>query len=161
MAHCYSHSYNIPSTGLRFFTVYGPWGRPDMAAFLFVKAILAGQPITVFNHGDMRRDFTFVDDIVQGVVAVADKQPSGPGDPARVYNIGNHRSEPLTRFISLIEDALGMKAKVVYEPMQPGDVKETFADIQPLIDDFGFQPKTSIDEGIPQFVRWYREFYRV
>jgi UDP-glucuronate 4-epimerase len=161
MAHCYSHLYNIPSTGLRFFTVYGPWGRPDMAAFLFVKAILAGQPITVFNHGDMRRDFTFVDDIVQGVVAVADKQPSGPGVPARVYNIGNHRSEPLTRFISLIEDALRMKAQIVYEPMQPGDVKETFADIQPLIDDFGFQPKTSIDDGIPQFVKWYREFYRV
>ncbi len=161
MAHCYSHLYKIPSTGLRFFTVYGPWGRPDMAAFLFVKAILAGQPITVFNHGDMRRDFTFVDDIVQGVVAVADKQPSGPGVPARVYNIGNHRSEPLTKFISIIEDSLGMKAQIVYEPMQPGDVKETFADIQPLIDDFGFQPKTSIDEGIPQFVRWYREFYRV
>jgi UDP-glucuronate 4-epimerase len=161
MAHCYSHLYNIPSTGLRFFTVYGPWGRPDMAAFLFVKAILAGEPITVFNHGDMRRDFTFVDDIVQGVVAVADKQPSGPGVPARVYNIGNHRSEPLTRFISIIEDALGMKANIIYEPMQPGDVKETFADIQPLIDDFGFQPKTSIDEGVPQFVKWYREFYRV
>jgi UDP-glucuronate 4-epimerase len=161
MAHCYSHLYDIPSTGLRFFTVYGPWGRPDMAAFLFVKAILAGEPITVFNHGDMRRDFTFVDDIAQGVVAVADKQPFGPGVPARVYNIGNHRSEPLTRFISIIEDALGMKANIVYEPMQPGDVKETFADIQPLIDDFGFQPKTSIDDGIPQFVRWYREFYRV
>ncbi len=161
MAHCYSHLYSIPSTGLRFFTVYGPWGRPDMAAFLFVKAILAGQPITVFNHGDMRRDFTFVDDIVDGVVAVADKQPSGPGVPAKVYNIGNHRSEPLTRFIALIEDALGMKAQIDYEPMQPGDVKETFADVQPLIDDFGFRPKTSIDEGIPQFVKWYREFYRV
>ena len=161
MAHCYSHLYGVPSTGLRFFTVYGPWGRPDMAAFLFVKAILAGEPITVFNHGDMRRDFTFVDDIAQGVVAVADKQPSGAGVPAKVYNIGNHRSEPLTRFISLIEDALRMKAQIVYEPMQPGDVKETFADIQPLIDDFGFQPKTSIDEGIPQFVKWYREFYRV
>jgi UDP-glucuronate 4-epimerase len=161
MAHCYSHLYNIPSTGLRFFTVYGPWGRPDMAAFLFVRAILAGQPITVFNHGDMRRDFTFVDDIVQGVVAVADKQPAGPGVPARVYNIGNHRSEPLTRFISLIEESLGMKAQIIYEPMQAGDVKETFADIQPLIDEIGFQPKTAIDEGIPQFVKWYREYYRV
>lgn len=161
MAHCYSHLYSIPSTGLRFFTVYGPWGRPDMAAFLFVKAILAGQPITVFNHGDMRRDFTFVDDIVAGVVAVADKQPSGPGVPAKVYNIGNHRSETLTRFISLIEDALGMKAQIAFGPMQPGDVKETFADIQPLIDDFGFQPKTRIDEGVPLFVKWYREFYNV
>ena len=161
MAHCYSHLYRIPSTGLRFFTVYGPWGRPDMAAFLFVKAILAGEPITVFNHGDMRRDFTFVEDIVQGVVDVADKQPSGPEVPARVYNIGNHRSEPLTRFISIIEESLGIKAKMVYEPMQPGDVKETFADIQPLIDDFGFQPKTTIDEGLPKFVSWYREFYRV
>jgi UDP-glucuronate 4-epimerase len=159
MAHCYSHLYNIPSTGLRFFTVYGPWGRPDMAAFLFVKAILSGQPITVFNHGDMKRDFTFVDDIVEGVIAVADKQPTGPGVPAKVYNIGNHRSEPLTRFISLIEDALGRKAQIVYEPMQPGDVKETFADIQPMIDDFGFRPKTSIDDGIPQFVKWYLEFY--
>jgi UDP-glucuronate 4-epimerase len=161
MAHCYSHLYNIPSTGLRFFTVYGPWGRPDMAAFLFVKAILAGQPITVFNHGDMRRDFTFVNDIVEGILAVAAGQPASAAAPAKVYNIGNHRSEPLTRFISLIEQSLGIKAKVAYEPMQPGDVKETFADIQPLIDDFGFQPKTSIDEGIPQFVSWYREFYQV
>ena len=161
MAHCYSHLYNIPSTGLRFFTVYGPWGRPDMAAFLFVKAILAGEPITVFNHGDMRRDFTFVDDIVQGVLAVADKQPAGGGVPARVYNIGNHRSEPLTRFIAIIEASLGLKAQIVYEPMQPGDVKETFADIQPLIEDFGFQPTTSIDQGVPQFVNWYREFYSV
>jgi UDP-glucuronate 4-epimerase len=161
MAHCYSHLYKIPSTGLRFFTVYGPWGRPDMAAFLFVKAILAGQPITVFNHGDMRRDFTFVDDIVQGVVAVTDKPPAGPRVPAKVYNIGNHRSEPLTRFISIIEESLRMKAQIVYEPMQPGDVKETFADIQPLIDEIGFQPKTTIDEGLPQFVKWYREYYRV
>src|SRR5271163_4646269 len=161
MAHCYSHLYKIPSTGLRFFTVYGPWGRPDMAAFLFVKAILAGEPITVFNHGDMKRDFTYVDDIVGGILAVADKQPAGPGIPAKVYNIGNHRSEPLTRFISVLEQALGMKANIVYEPMQAGDVKETFADIQPLIDDFGFYPKTNIDEGLPRFVQWYREFYGV
>jgi UDP-glucuronate 4-epimerase len=161
MAHCYSHLYNIPSTGLRFFTVYGPWGRPDMAAFLFVKAILAGKPITVFNHGDMRRDFTFIDDIVGGILAVADKQPGGPGVPAKIYNIGNHRSEPLTRFISIIEESLGVKAQIVYEPMQAGDVKETYADIQPLVDDFGFQPKTTIDEGVPLFVKWYREFYKV
>jgi UDP-glucuronate 4-epimerase len=161
MGHCYSHLYQIPTTGLRFFTVYGPWGRPDMAAFLFVKAILAGEPITVFNHGDMRRDFTFIDDIVSGIVAVADKQPTGPGVPAKVYNIGNHRSEPLMRFISLIEECLGIKATIAYEPMQAGDVKQTFADIQPLMDDFGFQPRTSIDEGIPKFVRWYREYYSV
>jgi UDP-glucuronate 4-epimerase len=161
MAHCYSHLYKIPSTGLRFFTVYGPWGRPDMAAFIFVRAMLAGQPIRVFNHGDMQRDFTFVDDIVDGIIAVTGRAPSGPGVPARVYNIGNHRSEPLVRFISVIEEALGIKAQIIYEPMQAGDVKETFADIQPLHDEFGFQPKTSIDEGIPRFVRWYRDFYRV
>jgi UDP-glucuronate 4-epimerase len=161
MAHCYSHLYKIPSTGLRFFTGYGPWGRPDMAAFLFVKAILAGKPITVFNHGDMRRDFTYIDDIVGGILSVADKQPVGPGVPAKVYNIGNHRSESLTSFIRVIEETLGMKASIVYEPMQAGDVKETFADIQPLIDDFGFHPKISIDEGLPKFVRWYREFYEV
>jgi len=161
MAHCYSHLYKIPSTGLRFFTVYGPWGRPDMAAFLFVKAILAGKPITVFNHGDMRRDFTYVDDIVEGILAVADRRPAGPAVPAIVYNIGNHRAEPLTRFISVLEEALGIKAKMVYEPMQAGDVKETFADIQPLVDSFGFHPKTSIDEGLPKFVRWYRQYYGV
>ncbi len=161
MAHCYSHLYNIPSTGLRFFTVYGPWGRPDMAAFLFVEAMLKGEPIKVFNNGDMRRDFTFVDDIVDGILKVTARAPDGPGAPARVYNIGNHRSEPLTRFISIIEETLGIKAKLLYEPMQPGDVKETFADIQPLQDEMGFDPKTSIDEGIPKFVRWYREFYKV
>ncbi len=161
MAHCYSHLYRIPSTGLRFFTVYGPWGRPDMAAFLFVRAMLEGKPIKVFNHGDMRRDFTYVDDIVEGIVAVAEKQPAGPGVPAKVYNIGNHRSEPLVRFISVIEEALGIKAEIVYEPMQAGDVKETFADIEPLRKDLGFHPKTTIDEGIPRFVRWYRDFYKV
>ncbi|AXC12940.1 NAD-dependent epimerase/dehydratase [Acidisarcina polymorpha] len=161
MAHCYSHLYQIPSTGLRFFTVYGPWGRPDMAAFLFVKAILEGKPIKVFNHGDMRRDFTFVDDIVEGILAVASGQPSGMAVPAKVYNIGNHRSEPLPRFISVIEESLGLKANIIYEPMQAGDVKETFADIDPLVKDYGFYPKTSIDEGIPKFVTWYREFYKV
>jgi len=160
MAHSYSHLYKFPSTGLRFFTVYGPWGRPDMAAFLFTKAILAGKPITVFNNGDMRRDFTFVDDIVQGILSVAAKPPAIPGNLAKVYNIGNHRSEPLMRFISILEQSLGKKAAIVYAPMQPGDVKESLADIQPMIDDFGFQPKTTIDEGIPEFVRWYLDFYR-
>jgi UDP-glucuronate 4-epimerase len=161
MSHTYSHLYRIPQTGLRFFTVYGPWGRPDMALFKFCRAILDNQPITIFNDGHMRRDFTFIDDIVEGIVAVADRQPAGPGVPAKVYNIGNHRSEPLVRFISVIEEALGIKAEIIYEAMQAGDVKETFADIQPLTDDFGFHPKTSIDEGIPKFVRWYRDFYKV
>ena len=162
MSHCYSHLYNIPTTGLRFFTVYGPWGRPDMSAFLFVKAILAGQPIQVFNQGDMRRDFTFIDDIVSGVLAVADAPPvaTPDGPPYRVYNIGNHRSEPLTRFISVIEQTLGRKAEIILAPMQPGDVKETFADIEAIRRDHGFEPKTSIDEGIPRFVEWYRNFYK-
>lgn len=161
MAHSYSHLFAIPTTGLRFFTVYGPWGRPDMSAFLFVKAILAGKPISVFNNGDMRRDFTYVDDIASGVVAVSDHAPRDEGIPYRVYNIGNHRSEPLMRMISVIEQALGKKAEIVFEPMQPGDVKETFADIDALRRDVGFEPSTSIDEGIPRFVRWYREFYGV
>ena len=159
MAHCYSHLYALPTTGLRFFTVYGPWGRPDMSAFLFVKAILAGQPIRVFNNGDMRRDFTFIDDIVAGVLAVLDGPPSGPETPWRVYNIGNHRSEPLMRFISVIEDCLGMKAEINFEPMQPGDVKETYADIEAIQRDFGFQPSTAIDVGLPRFIEWYRGYY--
>jgi UDP-glucuronate 4-epimerase len=161
MAHCYSHLYAIPTTGLRFFTVYGPWGRPDMSAFLFVKAILAGEPIHVFNGGDMRRDFTFIDDIVKGVIAVVDGPPTGPGAPYRLYNIGNHRAEPLMRFIAVIEQALGRKAEIVFEPMQPGDVKETFADIGAIQRDFGFQPSTAIDQGIPRFVDWYRRHYKV
>jgi UDP-glucuronate 4-epimerase len=162
MAHCYSHLYRIPTTGLRFFTVYGPWGRPDMAAFLFTRAMLEGKPIQVFNNGDMRRDFTYIDDIVGGILAVAAHPPAaGSAAPARVYNIGNHRSEPLVRFISIIEQALGIKAKIAYQPMQPGDVKETFADIQPLRDEIGFHPSTTIDEGIPKFIQWYRDYYKV
>ena len=160
MAHCYSHLFGIPTTGLRFFTVYGPWGRPDMSAFLFVKAILAGEPIHVFNGADMRRDFTFIDDIVKGVVAVVDGPPNGLDVPYRLYNIGNHRSESLMRFIGLIEQALGRKAEIIFEPMQPGDVKETFADIEAIRRDFGFEPSTTIDEGVPRFVAWYREHYR-
>jgi UDP-glucuronate 4-epimerase len=162
MAHCYSHLYRIPTTGLRFFTVYGPWGRPDMAAFLFTRAMLEGKPIQVFNNGDMRRDFTYIDDIVGGILAVAAHPPAADSAaPARVYNIGNHRSEPLVRFISIIEQALGIKAKIAYQPMQPGDVKETFADIQPLRDEIGFHPSTTIDEGIPKFIQWYRDYYKV
>ena len=161
MAHCYSSLYNFPTTGLRFFTAYGPWGRPDMAAFLFVKAILEGHPIQVFNRGDMRRNFTFIDDIVGGVLAVSDTPPTASEAPARIYNIGNDRSEPLSRYISVIEQCLGMKAEIIYEPLQAGDVKETYADIEPLRRDFGYNPATTIDEGIPKFVEWYREYYRV
>ena len=159
MAHCYSHLFGIPTTGLRFFTVYGPWGRPDMSAFLFTKAILAGEPIRVFNNGDMRRDFTFIDDIVSGVVAVASGAPKGPGLPYGIYNIGNHRSEPLMRFIEVIEQELGKKAEIIFEPMQSGDVKETFADIEAIQRDYGYQPTTTIDEGIPRFIEWYRSFF--
>ncbi|MDR3437496.1 NAD-dependent epimerase/dehydratase family protein [Telmatospirillum sp.] len=161
MAHSYSHLFQIPTTGLRFFTVYGPWGRPDMSAFLFVKAILAGQPIHVFNGGDMRRDFTYIDDIVSGVLAVAAGAPHGDGTPYRLYNIGNHQSEPLMRFIGLIEQALGRKAEIILEPMQPGDVKETFADIEAIERDYGFAPTTTIEQGIPRFVQWYREYHKI
>ena len=161
MSHCYSDLYRFPTTGLRFFTVYGPWGRPDSVTYLFVKAILEGKPITVYNQGDMRRNFTYVDDIIEGVLAVAGSTPARSNVPAKIYNLGNNRSEPLTRYISTIEQTLGMKANIEYAPMQPGDIKETLADIQPLIDDFGFEPKTSIEEGVPQFVKWYREFYRI
>lgn len=166
MAHSYSHLYALPTTGLRFFTVYGPWGRPDMSAFLFVDAIVAGRPIRVFNRGDMRRDFTYIDDIVGGILAVAGRPPardSSPDSnaPYKVYNIGNNKSEPLMRFIGVIEQTLGAKAQIEFEPMQPGDVKETFADIEPLRRDFGFEPKTAIDEGVPRFIEWYKEYYRV
>ncbi len=165
MGHCYSHLYRIPMTGLRFFTVYGPWGRPDMAAFLFTKAILEGRPIPVFNHGDMRRDFTYVDDIVDGVVAVLDGPPADGGEagdvPHRLYNIGNNRPEPLMRLIEVLQGALEREATLDFQPMQPGDVKETYADIAAIERDFGFRPKTPIDEGIPRFVAWYRDFYGV
>lgn len=163
MAHAYSHLYRIPATGLRFFTVYGPWGRPDMAAFIFTRKILAGEPIQVFNNGDMKRDFTYVDDIVEGVVAVLRRPPADDGSapPHRLYNIGNSRSEPLMRFIAVLEGALGTKAEIEFTAMQPGDVRETYADIGPISRDFGFRPKTSIDVGLPRFVRWYRQYHGV
>lgn len=163
MSHSYSHLYRLPVTGLRFFTAYGPWGRPDMAAYKFVRAIYAGDPIDVFNHGDMKRDFTYIDDLVEGVVAVLD----GPPDPAdhdvphRIYNIGNHRPESLTRYIELIEQAIGHKADIRFLPMQPGDIKETFADIEPIQRDFGFAPTTTIEQGIPRFVDWYRSYHEI
>jgi UDP-glucuronate 4-epimerase len=162
MSHSYAHMFSLPLTGLRFFTVYGPWGRPDMSAFIFVKKILNGESIPVFNNGDMRRDFTFVEDIVAGIMGGLRKPPKVMNAaPHKVYNIGNNSSEPLMRFISLIENALGIKAEIEFMPMQPGDVKETYADIDTTKRDFGFNPTTSIDEGIPKFVEWYKIFYNV
>ncbi|MEI7443810.1 MAG: NAD-dependent epimerase [Burkholderiales bacterium] len=172
MAHSYSHLFGLPTTGLRFFTVYGPWGRPDMAAFLFVDAILSGRPIDVFNHGDMRRDFTYVDDVVEGVVRVLDRVP-GPDpaydpmapDPAsarapyRVFNIGNAEPVPLLEFIAAIEAALGRRAELRLLPMQPGDVPATFADTSALADWVGFAPRTPVREGVRRFVDWYRDHY--
>ncbi|MEQ8707604.1 MAG: NAD-dependent epimerase/dehydratase family protein [Rhodospirillales bacterium] len=157
MAYTYAHLYGIPLTGLRFFTVYGPWGRPDMAAYIFASKIMAGEPITVFNNGNMRRDFTFIDDIVDGVIRCLETPPSGT-PPQRVYNIGNNRSEDLMRFISLIEESLGMKAEMRFDVMQPGDVQETFADIDAIRDDLGFNPATPIDAGIPAFIEWFRSY---
>jgi UDP-glucuronate 4-epimerase len=164
MAHTYSHLYRLPTTGLRYFTVYGPWGRPDMAACIFAKAILEGRPIPVFNNGDMRRDFTYIDDIVAGTIAVLDRPPAiGPqGEaPYKVYNIGNHSTEPLMRYIQLIEQALGKTAAIDFLPMQPGDVRETYADIDAIQKDCGYQPTVSIDEGVPRFIDWYRSFYKL
>ena len=172
MAHTYSYLYQIPTTGLRFFTVYGPWGRPDMALFLFTKAILEGKPIDVFNNGNMQRDFTYVDDIVEGVVRVIDSPPAGnpgwsgrqpdPGTsvaPYRVYNVGNSRPVKLLDFIEAIEDALGKRAVKNFLPMQPGDVPATWADVSDLAADFGYQPSTPVEEGIRRFVEWYRGYY--
>ena len=163
MTHCYAHLYRLPSTGLRFFTVYGPWGRPDMAAWIFTEAILAGRPIRLFNHGDMRRDFTYIDDIVAGTIACLDRPPADDGTepPYRLYNLGNHRSEELRRFIGTLEAALGRKASIELAPMQPGDVAATYADISESQRDLGFSPATSIDEGLPRFVAWYRDYHRV
>jgi UDP-glucuronate 4-epimerase len=163
MAMTYSHLFALPATGLRFFTVYGPWGRPDMAAYIFTRAILAGQPIRLFNDGAMKRDFTYIDDIVGGVLAALDRPPAaGGGDrPHRLYNLGNSRSEPLTRFVAVLERACGRTATIEHAPMQPGDVTETFADIAAATRDLGFQPATAIDEGLPRFVAWYRAYHRV
>jgi len=164
MAHTYSHLYGIPTTGLRFFTVYGTWGRPDMAYFLFTKAMLEGQPIKVFNHGKMRRDFTYIDDVVDGIVRLIDHipQPHDEGNsnaPYVVYNIGNNKPVELLRFINVLEDALGLTAQKEFLPMQPGDVVETYADTQPLTDAVGFQAKTPIEVGLPKFVDWYRQYH--
>ena len=161
MAHAYAHLYRIPMTGLRFFTVYGPWGRPDMAYFKFVKAILADEAIDVYNHGKMQRDFTYIDDVVEALcrVLVRPPEPDGDGAPYKLYNIGNHSPETLMDFITAIEDALGMKAEMNMLPMQPGDVPATYADVAELMRDVDFKPDTSIREGMLKFVSWYRSYY--
>ncbi|TVS20813.1 MAG: NAD-dependent epimerase [Planctomycetaceae bacterium] len=174
LAHTYSHLYGLPTTGLRFFTVYGPWGRPDMALFKFTRAILRDEPIDVYNHGQMQRDFTYIDDIAQGVIHVADRVPAGnpqwsgalpdPGtsqSPYRIYNIGNHQPVELMSLIAALEDCLGRKAEKRFLPMQPGDVPATFADVDDLVQDVGFRPATPIEDGIREFVNWYRGYYQV
>lgn len=160
MTHSYSHLYNIPSTGLRFFTVYGPWGRPDMATFLFTKAITEGKPIEVYNFGEMKRDFTYIDDIVDGILKVLACPPKTK-PPYKVYNLGNNTPENLMQFIGLLERSIGKKAVIDFKPMHPGDVMETFADIGDSQKDFGYEPKTPIEQGIPEFVRWYKEYYHI
>ena len=174
MAHTYSHLYRLPTTGLRFFTVYGPWGRPDMALFLFTKAILEGKPIDIFNHGNMVRDFTYIDDIVEGVIRVLDKpatpnlkydgkvpDPASSDAPYRTFNIGNGQPTPLMEYITALESALGITAIRNYLEMQPGDVPATSAETSELNDWVGFKPNTSVKEGVAKFVAWYRDFYRI
>jgi UDP-glucuronate 4-epimerase len=168
MAHSYSHLYDLPTTGLRFFTVYGPWGRPDMAIFLFTKAILAGTPIRLFNHGRMQRDFTYIDDVTRGILRLIDHVPKGYEEggeagrvPARIYNIGNNRPEELMHVVAVLENALGREAIKEMLPMQPGDVLATYADIDDLTRDVDFRPQTSIEDGIRAFVAWYRDHYKV
>jgi UDP-glucuronate 4-epimerase len=174
MAHTYSHLFGVPATGLRFFTVYGPWGRPDMALFLFTRAILEGRPIHVFNHGEMKRDFTYIDDIVTGVIKVLDRPPKGnpawsarnpdPSTsraPYKIYNIGNNSPVKLTAFIEALEKALGVEARKNFLPMQPGDVPATWADVDDLVKDFAYKPGMPVEEGIRHFVQWYKQYYRV
>ena len=174
MAHTYSHLFGLPTTGLRFFTVYGPWGRPDMALFLFTRKILAGEPIDVFNHGRHKRDFTYIDDIVEGVVRTLDRvaapdpawdsdrpDPATSSAPYRVYNIGNNSPVDLEHYIRVLEDCLGTKAEKNLLPLQPGDVPDTFADVSDLVRDVGYQPATSVEEGVSRFVAWYRDYHGV
>ena len=169
MSETYAHLFRLPQTGLRFFTVYGPWGRPDMMLWNFTNRILTGQPIPVFNHGDMYRDFTYIDDIIAGVLACLDNPPPDDGlekaggsvKPHRLYNIGNSRSEHLMKVVGLLEEACGQKAEIEFLPMQPGDVHKTYADISAIQADLGYAPTTSIETGVPEFVRWYREYHAV
>ncbi|ADQ13556.1 NAD-dependent epimerase [Halanaerobium hydrogeniformans] len=172
MAHSYSHLYDLPVTGLRFFTVYGPWGRPDMALFIFAENMLKGKPIQVFNHGDMKRDFTYVDDVVKGIYKLTslpaqpdnswngkDPNPGTSKAPYRIYNIGNNSPVNLMDFIECIEDELGIEAEKEFKPMQPGDVKMTYADVKDLIEDVGYKPETPLKTGVKRFIDWYREYY--
>ena len=167
MSETYAHLYRLPLTGLRFFTVYGPWGRPDMMMWIFTRKILAGEPIPLFNHGDMYRDFTYIDDIVSGIVACLDNPPPDDGavkaggseKPHRLYNIGNHKSEHLMKVVEILEHELGRKAELELLPMQAGDARQSFADIDAIASDLGYAPTTSIDVGVPNFVKWYREFH--
>jgi UDP-glucuronate 4-epimerase len=165
IAHSYSHLYRLPVTGLRFFTIYGPWGRPDMAIFMFTRAILEGTPIKLFNHGKMRRDFTYVDDVTSAVMRLVDQAPRDAGQaagaPARVYNVGNNHPEELTHVVAVLERELGRAAVREMLPMQPGDVTETFADVAELMRDTGFRPQTSIEDGLREFVAWYRDHYKI
>jgi len=174
MAHTYSHLFNLPTAGLRFFTVYGPWGRPDMALFIFTRKILAGEPIDVFNYGKHRRDFTYIDDIVEGVIRTLDKvaepnpdwnsdapDPGSSKAPYRLYNIGSNNPVDLLRYIEVLEDCLGKKAKMNLLPLQPGDVPDTYADVDALAEDVGYRPGTTVEEGVAKFVDWYRDFYQV
>ena len=158
LAHSYSHLFKIPSTGLRFFTVYGPSGRPDMATHLFTKAIFDGKPITVYNNGDMRRDFTYIDDIVSGIIAALDNPPAGEL-PYKIYNLGNNKPEELMDYVAVLEKYIGKKAIIDFKPMHPGDVKETYADITETTADLGYKPTTSIDEGLEKFVNWFKRYY--
>ena len=174
MAHTYSHLYGIPTTGLRFFTVYGPWGRPDMAYFSFTRDIIAGKPIKVFNHGKMERDFTYIDDIIEGILRLIDKIPAANKDwdetkddistsfaPYKIYNIGNNQPVSLMRFINILEEKIGKEAEKIYMDMQPGDVLRTYADVSDLEKDLGFKPSTSLEQGLAEFVRWYKDYYNI
>ena len=167
MSETYAHLYRLPLTGLRFFTVYGPWGRPDMMMWIFTRKILAGEPIPLFNHGDMYRDFTYIDDIVSGIIACLDNPPpddgavkaGGSDKPHRLYNIGNHKSEHLMKVVEILEHELGRKAELELLPMQPGDARQSFADIDAIASDLGYAPTTSIDVGVPKFIEWYRAYH--
>jgi UDP-glucuronate 4-epimerase len=174
MAHTYSHLYGIPTTGLRFFTVYGPWGRPDMAYFSFTRDVITGKPIKVFNHGKMERDFTYIDDIIEGILRLIDKIPEANKDwdetkdnistsfaPYKIYNIGNNQPVSLMKFINILEEKIGKKAEKIYMDMQPGDVLRTYADVSDLEKDIGFKPSTSLEQGLSEFVRWYKDYYKI
>jgi len=162
MAHTYSHLYALPTTGLRFFTVYGPWGRPDMAYFTFSNAIIKQEPLNLFNYGNMRRDFTYIDDVIESIFRLMEKSPPvGVTPPYKIYNIGNHQPVQLHHFIQVLEDQIGMKAKKNFLPIQPGDVQETFADIEDIVKFIDYRPKTTIEEGLSEFVKWFKDYYNL